>query len=183
MATSKRCEICETRPVSPQIKRYTSFNYCEPCDTKAGMENAHSDHGHGDIDTYTLANTNFTKKSELEAYKAETKAEMETCWVCHPELDQSDESYVQRDGTSRAGMTIYAKGSAKEKAALIALAAEGTGNGSVKYRTVKGVTTLKGTANGVEIRMTWEGDRFVSGTFGPRKVRNVSEALRRISAK
>jgi hypothetical protein len=180
MATSKRCEICETRPAS---KESPEGRLCTPCLTKAEMENTHSDHGHGDIDTYTLANTNFTKKSQLEAYKAETKIEMETCWVCHPELDQSEESYVQRDGTSRAGMTIYAKGSAKEKAALIALAAEGTGNGSVKYRTVKGVTTLKGTANGVEIRMTWEGDRFVSGTFGPRKVRNVSEALRRISAK
>lgn len=183
MAASKRCEICETRPIMTGAEKAqvgSNFPYCFPCMTKADWENTHSDRGHEDIDTYSVANTTFAKKSEVDAYVAETKEEMKGCWICHPEMDETQESYVQRNGTSREGMTIIAKGSAKEKAALVAMAIEGTGKGTVKVSTRSGFTTLKGSFGETKIVAIWEGQRFHRAEVGSRKARNVSEILRLI---
>lgn len=87
------CFDCGTRP---QISGDSVL--CEPCDEYAGWENAHSDHGHDDIDTYSLENTHFTTQAQVDAYIEYTKADMTMCPVCHPELDT-------RSDTPRTGHT------------------------------------------------------------------------------
>jgi hypothetical protein len=186
MTTTKRCVSCNLRPQmtrsNPNFSHGTES--CEPCDTLGGWENAHSDAGHDDIDSYTVENTTFKTKAEVKAYIAETKREMESCWVCHPELDQTRKDYTPRTGTSRKGMklNVTRSQSAKEKAALVTMAIEGKGNGSVKVYTRKGVTTLTGKiGDEITVKVVWDGARFSTGQINGRKVRNVSETLKLIA--
>lgn len=133
-------------------------DWCNPCANMGQMEISH-DNGHESI-------------SEDE------------CWLCHPELDETAEDYTPRNGTVRQGMAIVAKGGAKDKANLL-VAAIVAAKGEAKFSTRKGLTTLKGKlADGSEIKVMWDQDRYV---YGPstlsvdgkvRKVRNVSEWLR-----
>jgi hypothetical protein len=165
--TRKTCntEGC-TRPIGGgpdggyEDKDWAKQNgYCLPCANEGQMNIAHNN-GHESI-------------SEEE------------CWYCHPELDQTAQEYTPRNGTARSGMTIQAKGSAKDKALLLQAAIIAAGGTSAKPRTVKGLTTLTGTlADGSKVKVIWDLDRY---QYGPsilsngdkvRKVRNVSEWLR-----
>lgn len=86
----KLCTECGTRPQVPG-----DVELCSVCSDFAEWENSHSDHGHGDIDTYSLENTIYTDQADVDAYIAETKIEMVNCPVCHPELDKR---YTKRAG-------------------------------------------------------------------------------------
>lgn len=109
---------------------------------------------------------------------------MKNCWICHPELNEAQRQYTARTGTSRVGMRMNVRRSqpAQEKAAKVVMAIEGTGHGSAKVSTRKGVTTLRGKVGEIEITCVWEGRSFVTGTFNGRKIRNVSDALQAIAA-
>lgn len=132
---------------------------CNPCANMGQMEISH-DNGHESI-------------PEAE------------CWLCHPEMDETAADYTPRNGTVRQGMAIIAKGGAKDKAALLQ-AAIIAAKGEAKFSTRKGLTTLKGKlADGSEVKVTWDMDRYVYGNGSTlsvdgkvRKVRNVSEWLR-----
>jgi hypothetical protein len=154
---------------------------CQICLTEAEWENIHSDNGHEGIESLTKAETNFKTVKAFNAFVAETKAETEQCWVCHPELNEAKKAYTPRTGTSREGirLTVPPKADPKTKALTVAEKIEGQyfEKGSVKVRTVKGVTTL--TAG--DVKLVWDvRGRFVSAgsLVNGKKVRNVSEALR-----
>lgn len=179
---SKRCEMECGRPASSESPE---GRICAPCLEEAEWENLHSDNGHEGIDTLEIGNTNLRSKKAFNAFVAETKAEMESCWVCHPEFNKAKEIYVQRTGTSREGikLSVPPKADAKTKALSVAAKIEGRHfeKGSVKVRTVKGITTLRAG----EVTLTWDvNGRFVSAgsSVNGKKVRNVSEALRVLAA-
>lgn len=105
----KLCSICVAlkrptpRPVAPKHQRDEQgmsgdMDYCVPCFVEAGWENEHSDDGHEDIDTYTVAGTIFQTQDELDDYVAQTKKRMEECWLCHPALNQATAEYVAKEG-------------------------------------------------------------------------------------
>lgn len=194
MSRSKICEICSVRPATEEMNGQAI--YCYPCSTMADMENHHSDWSHDVLletpdAKLTLKGWTFKTKSALLDWAAEERKIMETCWVCHPELDESQREYVVRTGTSRAGivLTTPQRVTGRQKAEVVRGLLEEAGHGAdvrVSYR--KGTTTLK-------IRsyvMTWEDHRGISrGTGGShtdavtgkvRKIRNVSELLRMLAA-
>lgn len=167
MAT-KTCRSCQIRPIAGGTVRgegdtdratAKSVELCLPCLAEAGWENTHSDYGHED-----------GKDADGEP--------TDTCWMCHPELNEASADYSARVGTSRVGMviTVPIRGTAKEKAQA---AAEGLGAQDSKIATTKktGITTLKSAGSEIELRWDANG-RYVGGTVRGRKVRNVSEAIR-----
>lgn len=173
---AKRCSICETRPVgSPNRGSYgdrpqaKAMGYCTPCLTQAEMENAHSDYGH-----------------ESNSATSED-AEKLACWICHPELDETSETYVTRKGVSRVGQKMHVApraGGVQKAAETIAQmpelphTIEGRKDGSTTLTVTIGQSTI--------LTLVWDfagrydyrasGIRLTSGKI--RKVRNVSEALR-----
>lgn len=171
---AKTCRSCQTRPIaggtvrgSGDTDRATakSVELCLPCLAEAGWENTHSDYGH---------DVNGPESSE--AGEDEAGKRVDVCWMCHPELNEASADYVPRNGTSRQGMeiTVPIRATAKDKARV---AAEKLGAGDAKIRTNFGTTTLKSKAMDLELR--WDANsRFVGGTVGAKKVRNVSEAIR-----
>lgn len=145
---------------------------CVPCATEAGWENAHND-GHD----------RHSATGEIDA------TEVEHCWICHPELNNAQLLAERKwTGTSRTGMTIHVtpKASGLDKAAqtgeqfpkafAVAISKPTKRNGQVT--TLKAATSV---GNGFVLRWDASG-RFFFGQFlqdgKPRKVRNVSEALR-----
>lgn len=185
---SKVCEICELRPImSRQAKQEhgVDFPYCEPCLVLADWENVHSDQGHD-----TIAKTPVGKypkawgipaahKLEADlASVAQEREQMTICWVCNPELDETQREYTPREGTSREGivLTVPARAAAKTKAEIVVTLIKG---GTVRQR--KGLTTLTATIKGTEVKLQWDSNaRFIAAgsTVAGKKVRNVSEALR-----
>lgn len=173
MAT-KLCEICETRPImSRQAKQAhgVDFPYCEPCLNLADWENMHSDYGH-----------KASSKTVVQQGSDEHNHRVEGCWVCFPELDETQREYTPRTGTSREGitLTVPARAAAKTKAEIVVTLIKG---GTVRQR--KGFTTLTATIKGTEVKLQWDAQaRFVAAgsTVDGRKVRNVSEALRLLNS-
>ena len=142
-------------------------NLCDVCYDYAGWENTHQDGDTGPEDH-------------------------ESCPICHPELDKR---YVVREGRSRAGMEIVARGTEVHKAETFRVAAEAAG------WTVKIMDTFAETEGDGPIRyyadahrgndaiqLAWEGRAYdypsSSARIGgkDRKVRNLKEALRLLAA-
>lgn len=185
---AKRCEICNTRPVDPQVKRESGADHCRPCDTLAGHENMHSDYDHEGINSgkVVFGQTTHKTKSSFNEWLKSTKRGMAECWVCHPELDETQEEYAQRNGTSRLGivLSVPIRGTGKDKAAAV------TERFRKPYvcatRTSKGTVIFKATAakGGCEIRWDLVG-RYLGAEVTlegkTRKARNVSEVLRLLS--
>jgi hypothetical protein len=156
-----RCVDCGTRPIT---KESPEHQLCEPCLTKAGWENAHSDNDH------------------------ETTPE-DGCWVCDPTLDRSSADYVAKRGTPRAGMQMLVPGklTGAEKARLVtALLAEH--KIVAKVHASKGVTQLKAERGTVAVVIEWTttgrdlvGIRYsLEAGEDSKKARNVSEAFRHL---
>lgn len=168
---TKNCEICQTRPVMPKGQMLqvhgVSFPYCEPCLVEAEWENVHSD------DAHQTGNQQIT---------------VAECWICHPELNKASADYVQRAGTSRAGMrmTVPVRASGLDKAAaVVAKLPEGYVHSVTKpSKRNGGITTLKaakGVGDGIILKWDAAG-RFIYGpsTANGKRVRNVSGAFRAI---
>lgn len=89
---SRTCRDCGTR----RIDASNGVQLCGPCYDYAGMENGHSDYGHDLVDAAA------GKKGWPESWTPTTiiavAASMETCAVCHPDLDP-------RNVTARKGHT------------------------------------------------------------------------------
>lgn len=208
--SKKICTICNVRPVAPASQLPAAgMPYCVPCCTQADWENMHSDFGHTEIMNATshlelesltrseLAQmietlpihgaakgiTSRTKKAEIiDLIRTRVADETRGCWICHPDLDETSAEYAPK-GTSRKGMVVTAKGDVTTKSALVANALKNTSGVTAKIVTTKtGITTLVAKADGVEIEITWESDRYVTGRIAGKKVRNVAEALRVIAA-
>jgi hypothetical protein len=146
---------------------------CGPCREYAEDENMHSDEGHEVVDGKPVGEN------------------AETCRVCRPELDTRK---ARREGRSRAGMVIVAKGSEVHKSLLFKrdaeakgwtveisketyeLAADATGEGTRHYADA--------TRGNDSIQLAWDGRAYdypnssakINGK--DRKVRNLKEALR-----
>jgi hypothetical protein len=151
---------------------FQASGLCTACREYAEWENSHSDEGHED-DT-VLA---------------------DGCAVCHPELDPRK---PRREGRSRAGMVIVAKGTEIHKSLLFKreaeaigwtveisketyeLAADAEGEGTRHY-----ATATRGTDS---ISLAWDGRAYDYPASSARlagkdrKVRNLKEALRLIAA-
>lgn len=121
-------------------------------------------------------------------FVASERESMKDCWICHPELNEAKRAYAERQGTSRKGQVIHVplRASGPDKAAIVAEAITNLG-GTVKVRTVKGDTTLKGELpSGAKIELHWDfqgryeyaPSSFTANGGKANKVRNVSEALR-----
>ncbi len=149
------------RPIS---KWAAGPELCDECLEYASWENTHSDMGHA-VDP--------------------NAEETESCPVCHPELDpRTKVRRTNHTGSSKAGMVIYAKGSAEQKAKAVIEVAEERG---MAYRTEvqEGQLQLHAGDDRINVTLRWDGaGRFdytastavVNGKT--RKVRNVSEARR-----
>jgi hypothetical protein len=177
MARSRICTVCNLRPTTDESPE---GQMCQPCLTEADWENTHSDFDHAGYESWTLRNTNFKTRKDLLAGKADIAEETKSCWVCHPELNEAQREYTPRAGSSRVGvvLTVPLRASAAEKAKL---AAELLEAGDAKIRKNNGVTTMKSKTLDMELSWDQRG-RYIGGTFGSRKVRNVSDALRLIKA-
>ena len=171
--SQKRCNVCQTRPATPESPE---GQLCQPCLTEAGWENTHSDWDHEGYRSWTLKNTNFKTRKELQAAIEEVAVETTACWICHPELNEAKAEYTPRGGTSRAGMVIHVplRATGADKARLaVGLLDLTDGN----IRTNYGVTTLKSKA--LDLELSWDArGRYVGGRIASRKVRNVSDAMR-----
>ena len=160
---------------------------CIPCYDFGGWENTHSDNAHESIKNGGADAAEFSGGQEsIDSITAE----MKHCWVCHPELDESAETYVPRAGTSRKGIVLNVKNgqTGAEKAREV--------REILKNR--KGIATSVSTARRGEVNLTissatfkielaWnnKGQYLYPSTSyvangRSRKVRNVSEALRLI---
>lgn len=213
-AAKNRCTVCGVRPIGSGIgdedkRQLRTLQMCNPCATEGGWMNTHSDAGHETIDALTVRNSSFKTKAALEEWKAQERKVMERCWICHPELDASSADYVAREGTSREGMVVHARGGISGKVACLQEAGKAAGgNVVVKEETVtrgKGKdkedvvvsTTLVWRSRiGAELTVVWDhAGRFQYGPSvavgrisedtpakeAPRKIRNVAEALRFIA--
>ena len=135
-------------------------NLCDVCYDYAGWENTHQDGDTGPEDH-------------------------ESCPICHPELDKR---YVVREGRSRAGMEIVARGTEVHKSETFKVAAEAAGwTVKIHTETYEGGNTrhyADATKDGKAIQLAWDGRAYdypaSSARSGgkDRKVRNLKEALR-----
>lgn len=162
---SVKCIDCGFRRMS---KTVIGPDLCDVCLSYAEWENAHNDHGHG--------NKEFPVRDELT----------NDCPICHPELDKR---YV-RNGRSRAGMVIVARGTEVHKSATFKEHAEKAG-WSVQITVTTTVVEEDGelhtaiASRGLDkIVLKWNGRAYdypnSSATLKgkSRKVRNLKEALR-----
>jgi hypothetical protein len=174
----KRCAVCEIRPASPLTAEGQT---CELCYEEAGWENAHSDHGHDDIDTYSLENTHFTEQAEVDAYIAETKQEMESCWICQPSLNKASGAKV-RVGTPRLGMTfnVTIKADGATKATEVKALLKARGLSGAKITETDGGVMLELSKAGIVCVWSDSGKRIVTQVDG-KNVRNVSEILQKLA--
>lgn len=195
MARSKTCEDCTTRPATEEING--ELKYCSACLRLEEDGNHHSDAGHeyllatADADL-TLKDWNFRTKKALMTWVDSERKVMETCWVCHPELDETKVEYTPRRGTSRLGMVINVpqRAPGQEKAAvLLARITNGATQFSdtdVKIATKKGVTTLKVAdftcAWDEQGRWTYGGTSYTDDNGRARRIRNAAEFLRLVGA-
>lgn len=190
-----RCTVCGVRGIGtgPGDDRDSarSLKMCNPCATEGGWENTHDDHGHDAI-LQKLAD----KKRLTAAQKAEQPI-TEHCWICHPELNAAKAEVAVKDGTSREGMVVHAQGGIEGKVACLKTAGEAAGGtvevteattGRGKERAVISTTLRWRSPVGVELTVVWDargrfqyGPSVVATGEQPRKIRNVSEALRVIA--
>lgn len=172
-----KCSICETRPVMTSArKRYhgVDFDYCEPCLGLAEWENIHSDYDHEGLGA-----------NGLGEIVDESGYALADCWICDPKNDRTRVEYVERRGTSRAGMiiTIPPKetGLTKANSLVKRFSAAGFAYG---IRTSKGVVTMRvAKAQGLGAVLRWDArGPYLAGRVTvdgrERGARNVSEALR-----
>lgn len=201
----KLCNVCNTRPVATAQQRREMGgieDMCIPCYEEGSWENTHSDNAHDDIaaDNFPFEATTFAlnegsgteeeRRAAYEAYIASEKAAMADCWICHPELNQASADYTPRNGTSREGMTIHARGTGDDKAALVIEAVKAIGGTARAVRAGKGKKdagelTLTAKIGESTLTLKWDASgRYMYGpsVFNSKKVRNVSEALRIIAA-
>jgi YD repeat-containing protein len=178
--STKRCEACGVRPIGRQAKLDGLGHLCDPCCEESGHENQHSDDSHDEIGRGNVAVEEFHGgQSTIDAIRAD----MERCWICHPELNKASETYVAKRGTSRAGMTftvsIKASGAAKAAQVQERLASLGI-TGEVKAS--KGRVTLTAGRDGA-IKLTWDAQgRREQFLLDGKKVRNISELYRKLGA-
>lgn len=191
MSISPRCTICETRPAEPMSRRMSVDQvYCYPCSTLADHENAHSDQSHDEIlransagEKLTRKGWNFKTQKAMDEWLAAEREVMAECWVCKPELDETQIEYVQRKGVSRVGQTqivpVRAPGATKAEAVRVALAAIGW-TATVSAR--KGVTTLAIKSSNFQLQWDERGCyMYGPSVYGDRKIRNAKEAVRILS--
>lgn len=175
---SKRCAVCEIRPAHPSTAEGMT---CIPCYDEAGWENAHSDHGHNDIDTYTVDNTHFNEQAEVDAYIAETKREMEECWICQPSLNKATGA-KERVGTARLGMkfNVTIKADGATKAAEVTALLKARGLSGAKVTDTRDGVMLELPKAGIVCVWSASGKRIVTQVNG-KNVRNVSEILQKLA--
>lgn len=157
------CEDCGRKVVNS-----IHSTLCPVCYDYAGWENTHSDSGHGD-------------------HAGAPSEEMADCPVCRPELDKR---FSRREGRSRAGMEIVAKGTEVHKSNTFKVAAEAKGwivkvmdtHEGTEGEDARYVATA--TKDGDTIELSWNGRAYDYPNSGAtlngkaRKVRNLKEALR-----
>jgi hypothetical protein len=212
MTKSKICRVCNLRSIGAGTGEINDradarrLEMCVPCAEEANWEIVHSDHSHAGLadGSLTWKGTTFKTKKSFDAWAASERGEMERCWICHPEFNRASEEYASRTGTSREGMTVHARGSVADKIAVIKEAGEKAG-GKVSVRHERAEdkkivlsTTLTWTSRvGAKLTVVWDDrGRFLYGPSvavgrisadtpakaKPRKIRNVSEALRFIAS-
>jgi len=199
MNATAKCEICNLRPV-PSLRvrdeagMSRDMKFCVPCYEEGQWENVHSDYSHEGFETVTVKGSSFKNKAELDAWKAEVREEIQRCWICNPELNEAKADYTPREGTTREGMVINVPIRAAAPVKAIITAARVAGLDEIKSTEAAAIKQLR--AKGFVIEVGKHGDaqltcarmgfvlnwdvrgRFVTGTLGDKKVRNVSELLR-----
>lgn len=182
-----RCSICGIRPVGGKgtgdREHAKTMGYCTPCLTEAEMDNAHSDYAHEERANAEEGTASYPTDAE--------RAEMDTCWVCHPELNEANAEYVAPKGVARKGQKLHvslrASGETKanETIAQLPEGANATVSVAKSGTTVLTVVVSSGDVTKV-LTLVWDAAGRYSypqstvSTKGGKasKVRNVSEALR-----
>lgn len=191
MSISTRCTICNIRPAAPlQERNSVDQVYCTPCSTLADHENQHADQAHDEIlradaegVKLTRKGWNFKTQKAMDEWIAGEREFMDECWVCKPELDETQREYVQRKGVSRVGQTqivpVHAAGEIKAEAVRKALETIGW-TATVKFS--KGVTTLAIPSAAVKLQWDIRGCyMYGPSVFGDKKIRNAKELVRILS--
>jgi hypothetical protein len=170
----KVCNICNKRPVGNNVG---ISDMCQLCADEGGWENTHNDNGHEDIRARVAKGEELTEREAAEL----ASGWMKDCWICFPEKNRAQRD--PRQGTSKAGMVILAKGSYIHKSELVKAAIEKLG-GDVHVNTSKsGVTRLTANIGDVVVQAQWIGnawDYAASEGINGKKVRNVKELLRKL---
>lgn len=88
----KLCTVCNTRPVGYGTNGDQAHaqrqGMCTPCLEEAGWENTHNDYGHDE-----------TSEHMVQAGSNEAGHRVEGCWICFPELNDAQKTYVKRERT------------------------------------------------------------------------------------
>ena len=153
------CNVCNKRRAGNDAG---VPDMCQPCADEGGWENTHNDNGHEDL--------------------AADDSERDGCWVCHPELNRASDDYVARKGSSKAGMTVIAKG---DKISVVVEALRKAGavvstDTNAKTGFTGLVARLDTAVGSYQIECGWFGAKFhypVAHING-KKFRNVSELFR-----
>jgi hypothetical protein len=182
---AKQAEVKPTkRGVCTECGRKEDFRasgLCAACRTYGEWENEHNDHRHGEIAAALEAGLGEENLSEGG------KEELAACPICHPELDPR-KPVAKREGRSRAGMEIVAKGTEVHKSNTFKVAAEAAG-WTVKITATEEGRYYADAHKGDEaIQLAWVGRAYgypsssarINGK--DRKVRNLKEALRLLAA-
>lgn len=191
MSISPRCTICETRPAEPMSRRNSADQaYCYPCSTMADHEIMHGDNSHDEIAKADAEGVKLTRKgwtfktqAAMDEWVAAERDAMAECWVCKPELDETQREYVARKGVSRVGQTqivpVRAPGTDKAAAVQAELAKIGW---TATISTRKGITSLAIKSASVKILWDQRGCyMYGPSRFGDKKIRNAKELVRILS--
>lgn len=97
---TRKCEICGIRNIGSKhgiaygdVDQARTLGYCIPCMAEADWENAHSDYGHDDPDAV--------------AKGYDTQGSLDSCWVCHPELNRATPDNVAGTGHTNTVAKSY----------------------------------------------------------------------------
>lgn len=184
------CNVCHKRRIGSgagdDVASAKSLGMCNPCATEGGWENTHQDQSHAAI----WAEMEQKGGDEAEYLSEKDLAELEimksSCWICQPKLNAASEDYQPRQGSSKAGMTVIAKG---DKIGLVVEALRRAGAVVVTEQGKGGFTGLVAqldTAVGTyKIECGWYGRQFhyPAAQINGKKFRNVAELFRVLGLK
>lgn len=181
-----KCPECQKRPIGGGPLDGTwndredakQHEMCVICLAEAYWTNVHSDYAHETL--------------KVEGAKTdEQNYDLADCWVCNPALDRSKETYTERTGTSRLGMTMVVslRAAADTKASQVKAQLPEGFRTKAQVGGAHGIlaVTLTGSKGSKDAKVSFEANwdgagRWVSGSVNGKKVRNAKELLRVLGA-
>jgi hypothetical protein len=96
------CNVCNTRRAYTGAKVDTAppgSQMCNYCFEEGGQENTHSDYNHAGISAQVEAGNG----ADLSEAEQDELSAMESCWICHPELNLAQKPKAASTGPKAQG--------------------------------------------------------------------------------